>query len=123
MKIETSLHLTTLLKLNEPYIQIRPRIICSDGFSVSIQASYAHYCKPRNNIGPYTHFELGYPSEIVDSWISFVEAFSENQDPCEQVYPYVPIHLIVDEMNRRGNVELVHNNFVFVPESLRNFSW
>lgn len=123
MKIETLLHLESLLKLKEPYIQIRPRIICSDGFSVSIQASTSHYCIPRNNVGPYTHFEIGYPSEIIDSWIPFCEGHPESEDPREMVYPRVPIHLIINELNLRGNVELVHNYFVYVPESMRSFSW
>jgi len=123
MKIESNYHLSSLLKLETPYIQIRPRIICSDGFSVSIQASSSHYCIPRNNTGPYTHFELGFPSEIVDEWIPYCEGHSESEDPREKVYPRVPIHLIVNELKLRGNVELMSNDFVYVPESMRNFQW
>lgn len=123
MRIESNYHLSSLLKLETPYIQIRPRIICSDGFSVSIQASTYHYCIPRNNIGPYTHFELGFPSEIVDDWIPYCEGHSESEDPREKVYPRIPIHLIVNELKLHGNVELMSNDFVYVPESMRNVQW
>lgn len=40
-----------------------PYIHCADGFSMSVQASAGHYCEPRNNIGPWTAFEVGYPSQ------------------------------------------------------------
>lgn len=123
MKIESPFHLEVLLKLKEPYVFIRPRIFCSDGFSVSIQASYSHYCIPRNNVGPYTHFEIGFPSEIVDSWMRYCESRSEAEDPRQQIYSSVPIQLIVDELKRHGNAELINSDFVYVPESMRNFQW
>ena len=28
------------------YIDVRPKVVCADGFSVSIQASFSHYCTP-----------------------------------------------------------------------------
>lgn len=123
MKIDTYSDFVKLLRLETPYIQIRPRIICSDGFSVSIQASCFHYCIPRNNLGPYTHFELGFPSEIVDDWIPYCEGSAESEDPREMVYPRVPIHLIVNELKLRGDVELISNDFVYVPENMRDFQW
>jgi hypothetical protein len=123
VKIETAAHLSSLLRLETPYIQIRPRIIFSDGFSVSIQASSCHYCVPRNNIGPYTHFEIGFPSEIVDDWIPYCEGSAESEDPRQMVYPRVPLNLIVNELKLHGSAELIDNNFVFIPESLRSFQW
>jgi hypothetical protein len=42
---------------------IRPRIICKDGVSLSVQASDGHYSHPRKNgIWEYTEVEVGYPS-------------------------------------------------------------
>jgi hypothetical protein len=37
-------------------------IKCKNGLSVSVQASSTHYCTPRRDYGPYTHYELGFPS-------------------------------------------------------------
>lgn len=47
-------------------------IECKDGFSISVQASEIHFCTPRNNKGPWTHFELffnkGEYSDLCDSF-------------------------------------------------------
>lgn len=40
------------------YKEITPRITCKDGTTLSVQASFGHYCKPRANVGPYTHVEV-----------------------------------------------------------------
>lgn len=41
----------------------RPRLYCNDGYSISVQASSFHYCKPRlNGIQDYESVELGFPS-------------------------------------------------------------
>ena len=43
-------------------IEYNPRIVCADGFSMSVQAHAGSYCTPRQNEGPHTHMEGGYPS-------------------------------------------------------------
>jgi len=43
--------------------EIRPRIVCKDGVSLSVQASQSHYCSPRmDNSDYYLDVEVGYPS-------------------------------------------------------------
>lgn len=45
------------------YVEIRPRIVCKDGFSLSVQASDGMYCHPRiNRSSNYSEVEVGYPS-------------------------------------------------------------
>ena len=39
-----------------------PRIVCADGFSMSVQAHEHSYCTPRQTEGPHTHMEGGFPS-------------------------------------------------------------
>jgi hypothetical protein len=39
-----------------------PRIVCKNGFNLSVQASRSHYCSPKSDTGSYTHVEVGYPS-------------------------------------------------------------
>ncbi len=38
--------------------RVTPPIRMADGETVSVQASRFHYCTPRDNAGPYTHFEV-----------------------------------------------------------------
>lgn len=43
----------------------RPRIVCKDGFSMSVQAGLYLYCTPRTDLssGNYSAVEIGFPSE------------------------------------------------------------
>lgn len=41
---------------------IAKRIVCADGFSLSVQANQGAYCAPRNNRGPWYEVEVGFPS-------------------------------------------------------------
>ncbi len=70
---------------------------CKDGTTMSVQASGNAYCTPRNNVGPYTHVEVwrcGSP-----------EAWSEYGDG-EYPYAYIPIEMVVAEIDRRGGMKL-----------------
>ena len=52
----------------------RPRVHCADGFSVSVQASQYHYCRPRiDNAEKYNTVELGYPSASDDLITDYAE--------------------------------------------------
>lgn len=47
------------------YYRTINRMICNDGFSVSIQCGYLYHCTPRREFGDpqqYNSFELGLPS-------------------------------------------------------------
>lgn len=76
-----------------------PKIICLDGFCVSVQVGDSLYCTPRDNKGPWTSVECGYPSESVPAWLDYA---TDPDEPCTSIYPYVPIELVVDEINRRN---------------------
>ena len=45
--------------------EFNPRIVCADGFSMSVQAHGGSYCTPRQAEGPHTHMEGGFPPLIV----------------------------------------------------------
>ena len=49
------------------------RVVCADGFNMSIQADEFVYCSPRNNDGPYTAVEIGFPSHHEDLILEFAE--------------------------------------------------
>ena len=65
-----------------------PRIVCADGASVSIQAGTGIYSTPRDNRGPYTHVEAGFPSvEPPASWREYAE---DCDNLLGTVYGYMP---------------------------------
>ncbi len=80
--------------------QINKRTVCPDGFSISIQANEYAYCEPRQDFGPYTEVELGYPSDIPPDYIL---KYSENDDDYTQtIYAYVPLELVIKMLAEHG---------------------
>ena len=78
------------------------RIVCADGASVSIQAGAGIYSTPRDNRGPYTHIEAGFPSvEPPASWREYAE------DPdalTDTVYAYMPYDCVDEFINVHGGL-------------------
>ena len=67
------------------------RAFFKSGFSVSIQASKANYSSPRDDVGPYTSVELGFPSAPEP----LIAGYAEDPDcPTETVYGWVPVGLV-----------------------------
>ena len=78
------------------------RVVCADGASVSIQAGSGLYSTPRDNDGPYTHVEAGFPSvEPPASWREYVE---DPNDLCDTVYAYMPYDCVDEFINVHGGL-------------------
>jgi hypothetical protein len=89
-----------------------PRIYFNNGGSVSVQASHTHYCEPRNDEGPYSEMELGFPSqgtEIPQSLLNYEETSQggkgEGFNPYETVYGYVPVDVIKELVDANGGIK------------------
>ena len=80
-------------------MKIYKRVICADGFTISIQANQGSYCEPRNDVGPYSCVELGFPSMEETVILRFAE---EPASPTESVYGYVPVKLVRELLERHG---------------------
>lgn len=89
----------------------KPRIICADGTSLSVQASGFHYCKPRvdDPVDGFTHKEVGFPRDkdgnsltekMPARWEEYAEKFDEND--YSGVFAYVPVELIEDFIKAHG---------------------
>ena len=96
--------LETVMAINSSIFKHRTyrRIVCADGASVSIQAGECPYSTPRNNYGPYTHIEAGFPSvEPPTSWRDYAE------DPdalTETVYGWMPWVCVDEFINVHGGL-------------------
>jgi hypothetical protein len=83
-------------------INYNPRIVCADGFSMSVQARDSTYCTPRTDEGPHTHMEGGFPSYEPSQQLA---VYAENRDDlCETVYPYVPRKVFEREFELHGGI-------------------
>ena len=81
--------------------EVTKRIECNDGFSISVQANNFTYCMPREDKAwPYSEVELGFPSEVDD----LIEDYSEEPGTTETVYPYVPIDIVNELIEKHGGI-------------------
>jgi hypothetical protein len=81
-----------------------PAVVCKDGFKMSVQASEYHYCSPRDNRGPYTHVEVGFPSQRVEALMPYIE---DESDPTRTVYSHVPIEIIPQIIEDHGGIDFM----------------
>ena len=76
-------------------------VVCSDGFTMSVQASQRNYSSPRDDQGPYTEVEVGFPS----SYDYHLNPYAENPDkPTETVYGYVPADTVIMCIDSHGGM-------------------
>lgn len=80
-----------------------PKLVCADGTELSVQAGHSLYCMPRNNAGPWTHVEVGYPSTAPGPlWTPYAE---EPDSPTNTVYAYVPIEFVCLYIAAHGGLQ------------------
>lgn len=86
---------------SNPY-QVRSRISCKDGFSISVQGGTEfHYCVPRKHCNQYECVELGFPSAADP----LLEDYAEDpSDPTGTVYGYVPIEVVESLVEKHGGM-------------------
>mgnify|MGYP001242696367 FL=1 len=69
-------------------MKLLERVICADGFEMSVQAHEGAYCTPRvTGAERYTAVEVGFPSR---SEPMLMEWADEPDKPTETVYGWVP---------------------------------
>lgn len=100
-------HLTTEVRpmrgVPEGFKELAPKIRCADGASLSVQASWTHYCTPRQNIGAWTTVEVGFPSvEPPETWAPYFDGDWDTDDRCASVYGYVPVEVVLAYINEHG---------------------
>ena len=91
--------LNLYLMMMDPMYANLPKLVFGpdDKYKITIQASLNHYCTPRQNGGPYTSVELGYPNFNFSS--DFISQYAEDaNEPQETVYGYVPISELAEEI-------------------------
>ena len=74
---------------------------CEDGFSVSVQGNETGYCNPRNNVGPYTEVELGFPNIYEPLIMPWAE---DRSAPTNTVYAYVPSEVVLELILKHGGM-------------------
>jgi len=81
---------------------INKKVVCADGFSMSVQGNETAYCEPRlNHQKKYNLVEIGFPSEeepLIMPW-------AERKDrPTDTVYGYVPVDVVTTVIVKHGGM-------------------
>ena len=86
--------------MNSP--KLNQKVVCADGFSMSVQANATAYSMPKMTGAPvYTEVEIGFPSakeELLMAWCD------EPDDPTGTVYGYVPAQVVVNVIAKHGGM-------------------
>ena len=83
------------MKLNE-------KVVCADGFTMSVQAHAGAYCLPCMSGAPvYREVEVGFPcrrEELLMEWAD------EAHRPTDTVYGYVPVQVVTNVIAKHGGM-------------------
>ena len=83
------------MKLNE-------KVVCADGFEMSVQAHAGAYCLPRMTGGPvYREVEVGFPSIKEPMLMEWAE---EADKPTDTVYGFVPVGVVTNVIAKHGGM-------------------
>ena len=78
------------------------KIICADGFEMSVQASKTHYCLPRESGAQrYEAVEVGFPTPAEELLMPYCD---EPDKPTETVYGYVPVATVSIILAKHGGI-------------------
>lgn len=80
-----------------------PLIYCMDGTTLSVQTGQNLYCSPREDYGPWTAVEVGFPSRGFAQLMPYIDG-DEDTDPTQTVYGYVPIHIVEEVIESCGGI-------------------
>jgi hypothetical protein len=77
------------------------RVVCADGFNMSVQAGKGMYSEPRFESGVYYEVEIGFPSERESMLMQYAE---DDTKPTGTVYGYVPARVVLAVIARHGGI-------------------
>ena len=86
-----------------------PHIVCTDGFTMSVQVGYSLYSNPKKVAKRYSAVEIGYPSEHEPLIEEYAECYTFEEldiDFTNTVYPYVPVKIVDKVLKKHGGINM-----------------
>ena len=89
-----------------------PKIICSDGFEMSVQVGSSLYSTPKKVAKRYSAVEIGFPSVHEPLIEEYAETFYKEDgedvtDYTDTVYPYVPVRIVDKVLKKHGGIDII----------------
>ena len=113
--IKNNLKVTNLAENNDPLMKHMmtssrlPHIVCTDGFSMSVQVGYSLYSTPKKVAKRYSNVEIGYPSEHEPLIEEYAECYTFEEldiDFTDTIYPYVPVKIVDKVLKKHGGIDI-----------------
>jgi len=83
-------------------MKLNKKVVCADGFTMSVQARQGAYCSPRmDNAEKYTAVEVGFPNREEPLLLDFAE---DPDKPTDTVYGWVPAKVVVNVIAKHGGM-------------------
>ena len=86
-----------------------PHIVCTDGFTMSVQVGYSLYSTPKKVAKRYSAVEIGFPSEHEPLIEEYAECYTSEEldiDFTNTVYGYVPVKLVDKVLKKHGGIDM-----------------
>ena len=86
-----------------------PHIVCTDGFTMSVQVGYSLYSTPKKVAKRYSAVEIGYPSDHEPLIEEYAECYTFEEldiDFTDTIYPYVPVKIVDKVLKKHGGIDL-----------------
>ena len=89
-----------------------PKIVCVDGFEMSVQVGSSLYSTPKKVAKRYSEVEIGFPSErepLIEEYVElgiFDTAQGKGVDYTDTVYPYVPVKIVNKVLKKHGGIDM-----------------
>ena len=82
--------------------RLNEKVVCSDGFTMSVQAGETPYCTPREtDAESYTEVEVGFPNREESMLAQYAE---DPNDLTGTVYAWVPRQTVVNVIAKHGGM-------------------
>ena len=86
-----------------------PHIVCTDGFTMSVQVGYCLYSNPKKVAKRYSAVEIGYPSDHEPLIEEYAECYTFEEldiDFTDTIYPYVPVKIVDKVLKKHGGIDM-----------------
>jgi len=83
-------------------VKLNKRILCADGFSMSVQANEFAYCEPRiDNAKKYEEVEIGFVTPCEEMLLPYTEVVLGEPTG---IYPWVPRQAVINVIAKHGGI-------------------
>ena len=83
-------------------VRIREKVVCADGYRMSIQASSGHYCTPKVDIDQDANIKYSSVEVLIYEDDNLFEGYIDDEDGRDRIGAYVPVNVVLEVIKKHG---------------------